>query len=124
MLRLSIRNKMNQTNDPFTLFSFECQYDPRSTSTTDQCFEHLSDPVRKRPLQEPVSLAAFTHHWTLHTHKPFNLEEIDKCNTTVTPMSVLDYGLWEKKNYVYHLIRSVKRRNQITKIKRTSKRSL
>ncbi|WP_142433027.1 QWxxN domain [Enterococcus mundtii] len=66
--------------------------------------KYLSDPVRKTTLQEPVSLAAFTHHWTLHVHKTIhNLEEIDKCNTTVTPLSVLDYGLWEKKNHtLYH----------------------
>ena len=66
--------------------------------------EYLSDPVKNATLQEPVSLAEFTHHWTLHIHKTIhNLEKIDKCNTTVTPMSVLEYGLWEKKNHtLYH----------------------
>lgn len=66
--------------------------------------EYLSDPVKNATLQEPVSLAEFTHHWTLHVHKTIhNLEKIDKCNTTVTPMSVLEYGLWEKKNHtLYH----------------------
>lgn len=66
--------------------------------------EYLSDPVKNATLQEPASLAEFTHHWTLHIHKTIhNLEKIDKCNTTVTPMSVLEYGLWEKKNHtLYH----------------------
>ncbi|PTO42137.1 QWxxN domain [Enterococcus mundtii] len=66
--------------------------------------EYLSDPVKNATLQEPISLAEFTHHWTLQVHKTIhNLEKIDKCNTTVTPMSVLEYGLWEKKNHtLYH----------------------
>ncbi|MDA9461921.1 hypothetical protein B835_1848 [Enterococcus mundtii 3F] len=65
---------------------------------------YRSDPVKNATLQEPISLAAFTHHWTLHVHKTIhNLEKIDECNTTITPMSVLEHGLWEKKNHtLYH----------------------
>lgn len=66
--------------------------------------EYFSNSIKNATLQEPISLAEFTHHWTLQIHKTIhNLEKIDQCNTTVTTQSVLEGGMWEKENHtLYH----------------------